>query len=500
MKTEKYRFVIISVIFLLTLACGMPVFKSTAPPFIPTQGSGPVITQQQAVSPAVSPVPPTQTTPAGLNLPVKTSPAAPPGVPTATDRSEDQTSLKIPSVPVSSLPTNKPQPSTPDLFASPVPEGTPQAPNLEDYYSESLHSGKWEAAGGILQLLRFFTGKVSSADVFGDKPPRNMEITGLVARAREFLKKNPAAKEREEIEQLLNILLPDVNRILPYAGPEEKADAGLTRLVSLEKRPLPDEECNRLWWNGFPSRPGASPQMCISYRSFSAGSSLVRVFYPRGWDPGVNLSHRVDWTEAGIRDSVTSFSPLALSGMPPQVDVIFTLVSSPPEHGSTVEDAMAADPRAAGRCVIGVFPVSLRDSENNFKQSIAHEMFHCFQFVNMARNHMFGYDDKKWWIEGSAEYFSNVVYPSNNAEFGFSGDLDSGMLDHSLLSMSYADFAFFKREPVAVRYVIHMHDIQSRIHIGGHLSPRGVENDAACGGRFDVAGTYGRRWIDDNSR
>ncbi len=53
------------------------------------------------------------------------------------------------------------------------------------------------------------------------------------------------------------------------------------------------------------------------------------------------------------------------------------------------------------------------------KQVIAHEIFHCFQSANIALPQ--GYHKQHsaaWWVEGSADYFSNLVYPKTNRERG----------------------------------------------------------------------------------
>lgn len=66
-------------------------------------------------------------------------------------------------------------------------------------------------------------------------------------------------------------------------------------------------------------------------------------------------------------------------------------------------------------------------SLDDFKQVVAHEIFHCFQgdelglqsIGNPRRTEdLYGLGVSTWWVEGSAEFFSNVVYPRVNAEFG----------------------------------------------------------------------------------
>ena len=48
-----------------------------------------------------------------------------------------------------------------------------------------------------------------------------------------------------------------------------------------------------------------------------------------------------------------------------------------------------------------------------FKQIVAHEIFHCFQRWNFGGSLSW---PSTWWFEGSANHFSNLVYPSINVE------------------------------------------------------------------------------------
>ncbi len=50
-------------------------------------------------------------------------------------------------------------------------------------------------------------------------------------------------------------------------------------------------------------------------------------------------------------------------------------------------------------------------SDDEFKQIIAHEVFHCFQALNYGE-----VTNYAWWFEGSAEHFSNLVYPDTDYE------------------------------------------------------------------------------------
>lgn len=54
------------------------------------------------------------------------------------------------------------------------------------------------------------------------------------------------------------------------------------------------------------------------------------------------------------------------------------------------------------------------------KQAIAHEIFHCLQGLTLfAPPDFFDKHSSSWWVEGTADYFSNLVYPNANREAEF---------------------------------------------------------------------------------
>ncbi|NPV86954.1 MAG: hypothetical protein HPY45_13215 [Anaerolineae bacterium] len=369
---------------LLLLACSLPLRQKTTPP----------------AQPAASP--PAQ---AQVSYPPTSTPAAPPA-------------------------------------AAEAEEPPPPPPFLDDFYIQQVESGRWSAAQGLILLLRYYTGEAEAAEVFGGLQLRNGEIDGLAARTRQYIQQDPASAESQEMQRLLDMLLPDVERILPYARPEGQASQPGAPRLALPAPPgaVQDERCTQLWHDGFRTSVSGTPPVCALYRTFSAGGATLRLFYPTPWTLGADRDQRLAWAEAALRDSADTFAGFA-SRPQGSIDLVFTTLT--PIRVNSMDAEMAADPRGSGRCVIGAFPASLNKNEGNFKQTIAHEMFHCFQYSNIPPAHT-GYERKKWWMEGSAEYFSNVVYPSNNQEFEYLGDLHANMLDTSLFHMSYENFLYFQ--------------------------------------------------------
>jgi hypothetical protein len=136
------------------------------------------------------------------------------------------------------------------------------------------------------------------------------------------------------------------------------------------------------------------------------------------------------------------------------VDVVFALTDKPKA------DALAVVPfktAAGASCRLVLYPISILDNEARktspqdfgiFKQTVAHEMFHCFTAWNYPAHWTAGfqgaYDVLDWWLEGAAEYFSNVVYPATNDEWLRMDEWKVNSATTSVVFMTYDNFGFFQ--------------------------------------------------------
>jgi hypothetical protein len=102
-------------------------------------------------------------------------------------------------------------------------------------------------------------------------------------------------------------------------------------------------------------------------------------------------------------------------------------------------------PGALEVCPVLIFPGALGLGEGEFKQSVAHELFHCYQLRNLTEQ-FYSVDQayKKWWSEATAEYFSNVAFPATNYEFRWIGTFDYNAKNTPLYLMGYENFGFFQ--------------------------------------------------------
>jgi hypothetical protein len=81
---------------------------------------------------------------------------------------------------------------------------------------------------------------------------------------------------------------------------------------------------------------------------------------------------------------------------------------------------------------------------NEFIQSIAHELAHCVQYVNYFDQMSVDLAFSSWWVEGSAEFLSDWVYPDFDYEDRFNGFLDTVSEFRPILIMEYSNYIFFQ--------------------------------------------------------
>ena len=149
----------------------------------------------------------------------------------------------------------------------------------------------------------------------------------------------------------------------------------------------------------------------------------------------------MDNVEQALRDSYRTYHGLASPGMRGKIVVFMR----PEVRGNDYADAVDR----TEYCHINVYRAALALQPGGMKQTVAHEVFHCFQGWNMPRQ-LYGDNSAtwvsytNWWAEGSAEYFATVVYPCTNDEHQFIHSFDMRSARTSLLQFSYQNFMFFQ--------------------------------------------------------
>jgi len=319
-----------------------------------------------------------------------------------------------------------------------VLDGPPPPPaGFVDSIQEGVANGTWTYEEGLIAALRVLAGENDVDQVFGASAPENAEATGVLLDARAYLNGAPDSDARAEIDRLYSLIVPDIDRLLPYSRPESGTYGRPPGLASLS---ADSEACAKLYADGFP--PGGS-LTCFVYLTTPIGSYLSRVFYPESWGPS---DPRLAYAHASGQAIVDSFPVYSAYGTMKSVDLVFTLLKY---TGKETVAALVDSLGGQSVCKIIVFPLALTGTEAKFKQVIAHEMFHCYQQWNFPSNFPLSGTDQSWkvqdwWGEGTADYFSNLVYPPVNLEWLTLDGFAARSAETSLVYMSYANSVFFQ--------------------------------------------------------
>ncbi len=315
-----------------------------------------------------------------------------------------------------------------------VPKPTP---DFVDAMLSQVEAGELTLEEGIIASLRVMVGEAAPEEVFGDQPVSFVGGRRLILLAVELYQSTTNESVKAEIARLLNIISPPQENIDRYALPEEEA---AKRPPGFAKPERSDPEgavaCESIWASGFPTDV-VDPPVCLLYRSFMEEGFEYRLYYPEERRGDAAFLEYVEASVEALRESRAVYDPLSEIR---SINLIFTLLPSP--LGFLAEVPRLEEPLHGGApCPISVFPLALGDEIAIFKQTIAHEVFHCLHFFRVGS---LGTDAETWYVEGMAEYFSNVVYPTVNDEHRRAEEFDIRSASESLLDMSYVNAIFFQ--------------------------------------------------------
>lgn len=326
-------------------------------------------------------------------------------------------------------PTQEPSP-TPEPFSTPDP--TPFVTGLAANLQARVASGEWTLEEGLVTTLKFLAGEVN-IEAIGQA---GVELhsyagSGVVRMARSYLQTGADEVTKTEIRRLISLILPDAETLKRFAQPAQAQTGGIGYLA----RPsVQMEECRALWEDGWPE---GSTATCFEYRLVEANGGTYEIFYPLDWPAGDPRRAFFEPTVDAVRDSARTFS--RFGAMPASTTIVFTLLPDPEVPGAY---AVTDQTEENGTCQVAILPPGTGLSEGAYKQTVAHELFHCYQLKNYWAQ--MGNSHNDWWVEGTAEYFGNVVYPTVNAESEFWPGFDVNSINKSLLAMDYDNVVFFQ--------------------------------------------------------
>ncbi|MEM7335564.1 MAG: hypothetical protein AAF490_26035 [Chloroflexota bacterium] len=303
--------------------------------------------------------------------------------------------------------------------------------SYEAFLQNQIDNGYWTEAEGVTQLLRYFIGELNSMDL-DNIPDRHSE--GIFQLAHELIDNPETLPEtRAELERLINtliipqLILDQISQPAPTESSKPTYQAKSTSAqilcdpAKLAKETLID---NADFFNA----------TCFFFDERTIEGQTVKIYYPASWLSNQQKLAHVDTAFIAVEDSIRTYKPF---GTFQNINMVFSLVSN--ERTLAHQASIFQDTEV---CPVTIFGGAYQNQKaGNFGQTIAHELFHCFQDWNMPTN---SYALHKWWLEGSAEYFSNVVYPSVNDEHGRLSEFDRQSVTKTILEMDYENFLFFQ--------------------------------------------------------
>lgn len=325
--------------------------------------------------------------------------------------------------------------STPEYMAS-LDEPPPTSGLVANLQSR-VKSGEWTLEQGLVLTLKFLAGEVKLKAINPDRRViEEFEGGGILRLAHGYLREGRDAATKKEIERLLAILMPDPERLRAYSRPaqadlpEASPAVGLLGNLATTSLLAATEDCEDLWRAGFPLD---RPVVCFEERVVIAVGQTYRIYVPIEWGDDDPRRAYIEPTAEAIREAVETYSRFAPM---PSGTVVFTMMREPEAPDAEAATFMATP---GGLCQMAVLPPGLALTDVGFyKFDIAHELFHCFQYRNFF--------DRRgdWWIEGTPDYFANLVYPTQNYEAFRWNQFDHGSVAFSLLEMDYANEVFFQ--------------------------------------------------------
>ncbi|MEX2161649.1 MAG: hypothetical protein WD751_07000 [Anaerolineales bacterium] len=330
-------------------------------------------------------------------------------------------------------------PQLPTPSPTPIPE-TVTYTDLDALFEARLESGAWTEEEGLIAMLELIAGKTTGEDFLAGAQVTTQAATGMLLQAQSYLENGQSEATKAEIQSLLNALVPSQATLDLYS---QRAESKARRAPGLAKQ----IDCRTLQAEGFPED---SATTCFLTHELTIGVHTVKVYFPEGWgDDAMRMSYLTE-TEQAITDSVRAYTGLGLTHK--NLTVFFTLLDYSPTGRATdlwyAASGLARDSDPESDCLAAIYPAGTSAGSSRgmgvYKQILAHELFHCYQFWNWNEAARVPPTENKWWMEGTAEYFGNTVYPIANAEYEYIPGFDRQSPSRSLLGMDYENFIFFQ--------------------------------------------------------
>ncbi len=305
-----------------------------------------------------------------------------------------------------------------------------------EYIEENVEAGVWSSfEEGVIQILQLVVGEENSENLPGVNQVIFDEITEVVERAYAYEANGTDPALKSEMTRLLEILFPPEENLDLYAV---SADSISNLILSREN----GANCRELWKQGLPNNV-AVPPTCLIFEERVVEGVAVKVYFWADWKDDPIRKPFFQAAIEALEDSVKTYKKYAPDNMPDMTLIMSNLSDpiKPSTYAATLYSAILDF--GYNSCPIITYQLSTSFSLDQFKQLVAHEAFHCVQGQILPDQMKAG--SKGWWSEGTANYFSNVVYPNANLEQDlFLNKFHQKSAESSLQDMSYETFVFFQ--------------------------------------------------------
>jgi hypothetical protein len=347
----------------------------------------------------------------------------------------------------------EPVETAPTAIPEPLPSG------YMELLQNKIASGEWTQEEGLVTLLKMFVGEIQVSEADLGQGVLNTEGTGILQWAGYYLQIGTDQAAKDEITRLINLIVPSQESLDRFSIPEEQAfgrGPGLAATTwqdsaaafTADRSYQTEENCKDLWVGGFPD-PRLPSFPCFQFRDLGIAGNHYKVYYPLAWREDASKNSYYLAALQAIQKTIAQYKTY---GEVKSIYFVFSTLNAGRfdaltyynSFTATIDDIDALHPDLEA-CPIVIMPSALNDpAGESFQQLIAHEIFHCFQAWNLNHQLIGPGNDSTWWREGSAEYFSNVVYPAVNNEHQHKNAFSRKSTTVPLMEMDYENFAFFQ--------------------------------------------------------
>ena len=352
----------------------------------------------------------------------------------------------------SSVPVQQNTPTIAELSPSPTSMKPIQTSSLNQILYGGVEDGTWSTEEGILTSMRFLAGEISSDAAFGDTTLKSTEGSGVIFAAQAYVQTGKDEVAKAEIQRYLDMLMPSDEILDKISRPAQQSNTSthLAKVIAVQDT----INCQEHWANSFRT-PVPGDVTCLLFQEQTVRGTNIRIYYPEYWRASNPNLRKIPMIMEAASRSVELYNGYG----PAPIDTVKIVLTDlaffnegryrPSIYAAAYDHSFTAplDGSYHSQCRVGIFPQGLTGNEERVQQTIAHEMFHCYQYKNL-RPQSIGTESIQhyngWWMEGSAEFFGAVVYPDYNDEFQFNSHFQANAPFVPLFAMDYENYLFFQ--------------------------------------------------------